>query len=1072
MARRKWRLLRVTGWILTGFIGAVVVIVSGFYLGRGWIMSRALETLNEKQPGEVQMHQVRLIPLRDFPKAVFQLRDVSYYEYPVHIDSLYQEPILYFHELYVSLGLKELVRGELEVSKLRLENGFVRLEVHEDSVTNLEYALGIRFGEDETKEGDTLPEGPFERIDLDLIEMTNILMLYENRTRDDRVNVQINQLESRFSYLPEMIEAGLKLNVDINKVKYLTYSLENKDDVSFDSEISFDKVSKQVKIKPSSLNISGLELETWGDYEYRQEPFVNLAFKATNRGLDVLNFIFLGVLDMEEIEQIGAGSMYLDGTIIGSLKNSLPVFRVNGTADRIGFRIKSLQRDVTDISFDMFATNGRYADLSEGEVQLRDFTASFPEGYLKGDIQASNLVSPAVELVIHGELELEGLQEVIKTDRLKGMQGDVTLDANVKGRMDYRSEEFLSDIGSVTAKVENVGFIWNQDTISQVEGELFMVGNVMGVRNMNVVCNGNSANIEVKLEDFMGYLLGIKGDVFVEAGLESKVIYPGRLLKDTAVTSLVGDQLRGLHFKAGARITSEELDLFFDNDSLPEMQLSLDSFGIKIPVYADISEVNAALTIGRDTLVLHLMEGIIGESSFSFAGQVNRYRSLIDKDSGEVVDLGYILESDLMRAEDLLSYKEGFLLPESYRTEYLDDFHLSGSLTASVDGLLMDSADLDFGLNIHDLGWRFRYYPLAFKDFHGKVRREGKELNVEDFQGVIGESNLKLSALVGNFTDSARENLYGSMVLEADLLDFNELLNYQLPEALKDTAGSDSVEVREPVRLDQIEMPDFEFNVDVGELRYGKNKIFGMKGRLRSSSGKIFYLEQLKIAGESGGTIVANGQLNVTDSVHYLLNAELALKDVDIHDLDFEMQSGEETYTLKENFAGIVSGSGTTEVFITPGRLLEMDSTTAEFNLVVKDGALINFTPLRAAGKYLDNKDLDLVKFATLQMRGPVTLADSKIAIPLMNVESTVGQFLIEGEQRLNKSYLYLVRVPFRLVKEGAASVLTDETGQDEEDKIQKMQSGNFVVLTVWGDGEESDVKGGDEREKFRKRNR
>ncbi len=389
MTRRKHRLLRVTGWILTGFIGVVVVIVLGFYLGRGWIMSKTLEHLNAKQPGEVQMRQVRLIPLKDFPKAVFQLHNVSYYEHPVRADSLYQEPILYFNELFVSLGLKELVRGELEVSHISLKNGFIRLEVHEDSVTNLEYALGIRFGE-EAQEEDTLPEGPFERIDLDLIEMTNILVLYEDRTRDNRVNVKINQLESRFSYLPEMIEAGLKLNIDINKVKYLTYSLENKENVTFNSDISFDQERKIVEINPSSLTISGLELETWGHYEYLHEPFVNLAFRANNRGLDVLNFIFLGILDLEEIEQIGAGSMYLDGTIIGSLKNRLPVFRVNGSADRIGFRIKSLQRDVTDISFDMFATNGGKADLSEGQIQLEGFTASFQEGFIRGDLLASN----------------------------------------------------------------------------------------------------------------------------------------------------------------------------------------------------------------------------------------------------------------------------------------------------------------------------------------------------------------------------------------------------------------------------------------------------------------------------------------------------------------------------------------------------------------------------------------------------------------------------------------------------------------------------------------------------------
>ncbi|MCK4747363.1 MAG: hypothetical protein KAT15_10020, partial [Bacteroidales bacterium] len=262
MARRKRKALRILGWFLGGFVSLIILITLGFYLGRGPIMKRALAYLNQNQHGEVHMGQMNLIPLMDFPNAVLQLRDVTFYEHPVHPDSLHQEPILYLNELYVSLDLKELVRGDYNISHLRLEDGFIRLEVHEDSVTNLEYALGTRFGEQPAE--DTLSEKPALRIDLDRIELTNILVLFQDRARDNQVNLKINQLESRFSYLPEMIEAGIELNVDINNIKYLTYSLEKKEGVRFSSQISYDPVGKRVEADPSSLEISGLELETWG----------------------------------------------------------------------------------------------------------------------------------------------------------------------------------------------------------------------------------------------------------------------------------------------------------------------------------------------------------------------------------------------------------------------------------------------------------------------------------------------------------------------------------------------------------------------------------------------------------------------------------------------------------------------------------------------------------------------------------------------------------------------------------------------------------------------------------------
>lgn len=133
----------------------------------------------------------------------------------------------------------------------------------------------------------------------------------------------------------------------------------------------------------------------------------------------------------------------------------------------------------------------------------------------------------------------------------------------------------------------------------------------------------------------------------------------------------------------------------------------------------------------------------------------------------------------------------------------------------------------------------------------------------------------------------------------------------------------------------------------------------------------------------------------------------------------------------------------------------------------MKDGALINFKALEAAGKYLDNKDLDDVRFSTL--RNNFTLRDSKISIPLMSVESTVGQLLIEGEQGLDNTYLYLLRVPPWLMKDAAKSAMSKARDDGEEDEIKKMKMGKFVMMTVWNDGVESGVDLKDQREKYRK---
>ncbi len=709
----------------------------------------------------------------------------------------------------------------------------------------------------------------------------------------------------------------------------------------------------------------------------------------------------------------------------------------------------------------------RKGDLSEGQIEIKNFTASFPEGIIHGDMKAKNLVLPEVDLELKGELDLAGLERMIKMEKLKGIEGLVSFDCKLAGVVDRASDKFLDEAGSIELTMENVGLVFGKDTLSQVDGTIYMDGNVVGARGLKLVYNGSEAVLDVKAENVLNYILDYDRDVSLNVALSSSLILPGRITGDTLISGLLGEELKGLHFKAEASISRKELDAFLERDTIPEFNFTLDSFGIELPVYADISNMNASLTFDTDTLSLHYLNGMIGESGFAFSGRMVNLEALMNKDSGECVGFDYHLTSPRMRAEDLLQYKNSFLLPESYQTEYMEDLHLRGSAQFPVEGIIYDSVELDFGVEVSDLGWHFRYYPLAIEQFSLKVQKKGNEIIIDTLKGNIGESNLKLSALIGNYAGSSLESLYGNMVLKSDLLDFNQLLNYQLPDEAKESATGDTSKVGDVPRLYQMEFPDFTFNLDVGELRYGENTLFGLRGALGSTVEKVLFMDHLVVSGESGGSLGFNGQFNMANPLFYNLSAEVIINDVRIRDLNFEMQSGEEIYTLKENFAGVLSGSGLAEVYLTPDLKLDMKNTTALFQVELKDGALINFKPLKEAGKYLNNKDLDHVRFSTL--RNNFTLMDSKILIPLMTVESTVGQMLIEGEQGLDNTYLYLLRVPPWLVKDAAKSSLSKAGDDGKEDEIKKMKMGNFVMMTVWSDGVESGVELKDQREKYRK---
>ena len=653
---------------------------------------------------------------------------------------------------------------------------------------------------------------------------------------------------------------------------------------------------------------------------------------------------------------------------------------------------------------------------------------------------------------------------------------------NLHGVIDQNSSDFLKDAGEVTASLQQVSFIMKRepivgedgvvvelcDSIRDLTGEIYLRENRIGIDHLGLELNGSRMELAATFDNLLLYLLDYDTEILSEINLISDILYPGRVLQDTSIEEMLGPDLQDLRLHAGISVSGRELDRFLESDSIPGISLEIMDLGVRVPVFNEISEVKGKFRLGSDDLELMEFTGKIGDSRFLFGGRLDHYQALLGGDSAGWASLNFDFTSDKLKAKDLFTYRDSFLLPEEYLGEYLQNLRLTGHVTAPGEGIVNDPGSMDFRIGIEEMAFDARFYPHPIRQFQLRARREKDRLVVDTLKGAVGESNLRLSADLVNFTDTVMSNWKGRFVIASDLLDMSSLLDFSLPGETNDTALSvdDSTATVESLRLDRIGIPDVAVGLDLGEIRYGGLKFFGLNGNFRTEGGKMLYLDRLAVSTESGGNISLSGQANLSDPDMYTFSTEFDIDDINIRDLP-EMESGDTVYRLDRNFNGIVSADGIAEVFITPDLAFDLDNTTAVFNVKVADGAIIEFSPLQVAAKYLDNRDLDNVRFATLQNSFPFTLSEGKIHIPLTIVESTLGQLLIEGEQGLDNSFLYLLRLPTWLVRDAARGMLTRGEGDEESDRIYEMRMGKFVVLTVYSDGTMTDVKTGDKRDRY-----
>ena len=1058
----KW-LLRIIG----GIIALLALIIMLFYLFRGKITDRALDYLNGTQPGEVTIGKLNLRPFLNFPDISLQLKDLQYSTGMSGSGPNDTLPVLRMNRVYVSLDVIQLIRGEYKISKVGLSEGVINYIVESDSVSNLEKALGIRFSA--SPETDSLQtDSLLLYLDLESLSVRNLEVNYRDLPGKTSASIRVHGIEAGFSYHPELITADLMTHTEISSAIFDEIILDKPRDFSFSSSLSFDQLKQKMLLEKSMLDMNYALFELDGFVDFREQR-MDMQFSARNSGIELLNFLLTGVLDMDVIEQIGEGQIMIDGNIAGSFADRIPEAKVNFSASNLGFKVHTIQQSITEIGFEGSAYTGALKDFSEAEIRINDLHVSFPEGGLDANIVMKNLVNPEIFVEMDGEADLFIIEEVIDNKAIRNMTGRISFTGDLAGKVDKNSGNFMENTGLLEISMDDVGFSLSNNKVESMNGMLYLEKNRFGFSELSLSVDSNDLRIEGWIDQLLPYFMGYKGDMSALLIAGAEEFYPEKFIGDT----LFSEPIRDLAFIMELKTTGRAIEAAMKEETVPEADLVIHDLNISLPGYSVISNVNVNLQLGKENITFSKVNAMIGESDFNFTGEVENYNAYLEKDSSALLKIVFNLGSDKILAKDLFTFNNQFeMLPAVFAEEQITDFIFKGKVETTVGDLMNDSIIPNIDFVCEELQWDLKNYSQSFRDFEMDIGFRDSLLIVNRLSGVIGESNLNVRASVAHLFDTAG-SITGSIDIKSDLLDLDQLMNYALLENVAaDTAVALMTDtVNQPSSgFTGFDFPDLEMRLDLKEIRYADNIIRSVNGKIDIKPYRIVYFEKFGLQSETGGSMVLDGQFNVADPDQYMLSAKIDIDTVNVSDFNLQFAMEDSIYSLEDNFNGLLSTDGMAELFINPDFSIDLNKSTAMFNVVLTNGRVRNFAPLHEIAKYTGNKDLDNVKFGELRNGRSFSLVGGVIQIPVMSISSTLGLILIEGEQGLGGDFLYLVRVPTKLLRGTARNLFTGQQRKDpgEEEEIQQMEAQTFGRITVYSDGEEVEVKMGDRRDQYR----
>ncbi len=1043
------RVLLVLTLVPSLLVGGLILYIQS---NQSEIIKGEIAKLNKEHKGLIRVGESKLSLFSNFPDISIKVYDVKILETKEDNASI----IMDVKDIYVGFNLWDMVKGNYDVQSLKVEEGVFNIVIHENNTTNIQNSLAS------TSETET----PATNIHLKKIRFKNL----DIHTLDEATNTDVEKFiyagTGGFSQKDSIIAGHIDTHFELNVIKDSDTTFIHNKHFEVHTDLVFNENTGILDIQPSSIAMENGDFELEGSIDTKNDVDLDLSIKGTKPNFDMLiAFAPSDVIPILE-KYKNAGEIYFNASIQGpSNKGNRPFINANFGAGKAFLENTKRAKKIDNMGFNGHFTNGENRDLSTMEFSLTDMTASLEKGEFEGAIFVKNFESPEVDMKINSNFNLDFIADFLELEQVQDISGEISLKMNFHDIIDidepekalqklnqaYFTELIVKDLSLVAKQLPaplhnlNVHLVMNgkEATLNQFE---LLIGNTdLSVRgflsDLPAIVHHTSIPVEAHLDIASKYL-----DIGELTGFSTQ---------DTTHTGF-DEQIKelslGLSFKASAKD-------FTASKYVPKGEFFIDSLYADLKHYPHkLHDFHADVLIDEKDLEIIDFTGYIDDSDFHLDGLIHDYAFWMQPQLNGDVDLDINLTSGKLRLEDVFSYQGENYVPEEYRHEAFDDLalHVASSMHYK------DSALHAIDLTLDKLDAKMKLHPLRFDKFRGNIRYEEDHLVIKDFHGEIGATNFNfdLNYYLGEDPQIKKRDNY--LELKANYIDFDALFNFDLnpPKPIEGVTSktADVKEHADAFNIYELPFTDMQFKVDVAHFIYHRIDLQNIKADLRTTPNHSIYIDTLNMDA-AGGNIELSGYFNGSDPKHIYMQPDLVMNNVDLDKLLFKFENFGQDHLVSENLQGKLTSRIKGKIRVYPDMVPDLDQSTIEMDVKVLNGRLKNYDPMLALSDYMEAKNLQNIRFDTLQ--NSLNIKKGKINIPAMRIESTLGHIELSGTHDNNQNIDYYLRIPWKTVRKAAwqklfgnkkeADVAINEEQEDKVVEVDPNKKIKYLNLNIKG---------------------
>ncbi len=385
----------------------------------------------------------------------------------------------------------------------------------------------------------------------------------------------------------------------------------------------------------------------------------------------------------------------------------------------------------------------------------------------------------------------------------------------------------------------------------------------------------------------------------------------------------------------------------------------------------------------------------------------------------------------------------------------VNNLKMNGALESFSNNFGAAYPSLQGNLNASKIA--FKYNNKWVDDITGEILVDNGDLQLKDLQINLNKSDIQLNGTLERFAPLVFQSVMKDSVvlnrpikadldLTSDFISMDELLEFRSMEEVDSTQTEDAVYISSD-RQDYIVG---RIRPNIKKLRRENLTIEDIEGALTFNNSE-FIIEQI-LMNMAEGKVDLRGDFSVNKKEGLIVKLGMDAQGIDVQQLLTEMDNFGQDMMTADNLNGTLSTKMHLKAYFNKRLELDMPKLLMVADIVIDDGELIDFEPMKSLSTFVKVSELERVRFARLENQ--IQIAHQKMRIPTMFINSNVTRITFSGLHTFENRILYYVRVNLLDILFGKFKKKNKEINPDKNPK-----GGVNLHLVMQGDAFDPDIK-------------